>query len=79
MMLNFWGTLAIVLLFWMLFGLMAIFGDIDVNMPEWRWKLWSFFSLSSVAVMLFAPLWAPLLIYLSNEASEGNIWGLIPL
>ena len=80
-MLNLWFTIATFLLIVMLWGIMAVFDPIpdDYDGECFRDRFHDFITWVGVMLLLFTPLWAPLLLWMGNAAHDGEIWGLIPI
>ena len=80
-MLNLWFSIATFLLIVMLCGVAAIFDPIpdDYDGECFRDRFHDFITFAGIGIMMLAPLWVPLLLWMGNAAHDGEIWGLIPI
>lgn len=79
-MINFWNSLALVYLVIILIGICWIIDD-DPNKDKSLTRLRiEIFCMNVITFMLiFSPIALVMLLMFGKEASEGNMWGLIPI
>lgn len=80
-MINFWNSLALIYLIIILIGIVWSIGDFDsiTDKSLTRLKI-EIFCMNAIMIMLISsPIVFVMLLMFGKEASEGNMWGLIPI
>ena len=80
-MINFWNSLAFVYLIIILVGIAWSIGDTDLTKNKSLTRLnIEIFCMNVIMIMLISsPIVFVMLLMFGKSASEGNMWGLIPI